>query len=103
MGDRRDHFESLKDIWDIFLIITEERKKREIDPTLSMLRSVVIEAESDPGLDKEVKKRIQDTLEFMEMTTAWYEQVSRMPRSVLIQLLKTGKRIESLLGKKRKA
>ena len=103
MGDRRDHFESLKDIWDIFLIITEERKKREIDPTLSMLRSVVIEAESDPGLDKEVKKRIQNTLEFMEMTTAWYEQVSRMPRSVLIQLLKTGKRIEALLGKKRKA
>jgi len=101
MGDRRDHFESLKDIWDIFLIVTEERKKREIDPTLTMLRSLVIESDADPKLKKEVKKRVQDTLEFMEMTTAWYEQVSRLPRPVLVQLLKTGKRIESILGKKK--
>jgi len=101
MGDRRDHFESLKDIWDIFLIITEERKKREIDPTLTMLRNVAIESDADPHLAKEVKQRIHATLDFLEMGTAWYEQVSRLPRPVLIQLLKAGKRIESVLGKKK--
>src|ERR1700681_3294554 len=34
MGDRRDHFESIKDVWEIFRIVSEERKRREIDPTL---------------------------------------------------------------------
>src|SRR5919109_266169 len=29
LGDRRDHFESLKDVWEMFRIIVEERKKRE--------------------------------------------------------------------------
>src|SRR5499425_2034899 len=33
LGDRRDHFESIKDVWDIFRIVAEERKRREIDPT----------------------------------------------------------------------
>lgn len=103
LGDRRDHFESLKDIWDIFLIVVEERKKREIDPTLTMLRSVAIEADNEASLKPEVKKRIHDTLDFMELTTTWYEQVSRLPRPVLVQLLKTGKRIETFLGKKKKS
>src|SRR4029077_734317 len=34
LGDRRDHFESIKDVWEIFRIVSEERKRREIDPTL---------------------------------------------------------------------
>src|SRR6204780_4964074 len=29
LGDRRDHFESLKDVWEIFRIVAEERKRRE--------------------------------------------------------------------------
>src|SRR5260370_1611867 len=32
LGDRRDHFDSLKDVWEIFRIVSEERKRREIDP-----------------------------------------------------------------------
>jgi len=39
LGDRKDRFESLKDVWEMFSIILEERKRREIDPTLQMLRS----------------------------------------------------------------
>ena len=41
LGDRRDHFESLKDVWEMFRIIIEERKKRETDPVLAMLREAV--------------------------------------------------------------
>src|SRR5437868_10507779 len=39
LGDRRDHFESLKDVWQMFQIIAEERKRREVDPTVAMLKS----------------------------------------------------------------
>ncbi|MGH9704912.1 MAG: GbsR/MarR family transcriptional regulator, partial [Candidatus Acidiferrales bacterium] len=37
-GDRRQHFESMKDLWEMFRIILEERKRREIDPTITVLR-----------------------------------------------------------------
>src|SRR6266849_1589093 len=44
LGDRRDHFESLKDVWEMFRMVLDERKKREIDPTLAMLRECIAEA-----------------------------------------------------------
>src|SRR5882672_6507572 len=39
LGERREHYESLKDVWEMFRIIVEQRKRREIDPTLQLLRS----------------------------------------------------------------
>src|SRR5437868_15057905 len=49
LGDRRDHFESLKDVWEIFRIVAEERKKREIDPTLRVLAQCVQEVKNGQG------------------------------------------------------
>src|ERR1700730_16411096 len=43
LGDRRDHFEAIKDVWEIFRIVSEERKRREIDPTLNVLAECVQE------------------------------------------------------------
>src|SRR5215470_12606433 len=43
LGDKRDHFESLKDVWEMFRIVLDERKKREIDPTMHMLRECIAE------------------------------------------------------------
>src|SRR3954464_10857908 len=39
-GDRRDHFEAKHDPWDVLMTIVEGRKRREIDPTIAMLRDV---------------------------------------------------------------
>src|SRR5882762_1273604 len=44
MGDRRDHFQSMKEVWDMFRAVLDERKKREIDPTLSVLLASIDEA-----------------------------------------------------------
>src|ERR1700741_4107198 len=38
LGDRREHYESMKDVWEMFRVIVEQRKRREIDPTREMLR-----------------------------------------------------------------
>src|ERR1700678_2700350 len=43
LGDRRQHFESMKDIWEMFRVILDERKKREIDPTIRVLGECVAE------------------------------------------------------------
>src|SRR6266566_4870089 len=63
LGDRRDHFESLKDVWEIFRIVAEERKKREIDPTLRVLAECVQEAKSGQGTPQ-TKESLEAMLEF---------------------------------------
>src|ERR1043165_1528734 len=52
LGDKRDHFDSLKDVWEMFRIVADERKKREIDPTLNMLRTCIAQAQKDDQADK---------------------------------------------------
>ncbi len=99
LGDRRDHFESQKDVWDIFLTILEGRKQRELDPTLTTLRGCVLESETDRETSSEVKERIADTLAFLEQLLGWYEQMRRLDRDTLIKLMKVGARIQGLLGK----
>ncbi len=96
MGDRRDHFETSHDAWDLFSIIVEERKKREIDPTLAMLRACVAEARDERQTPKEVKSRIERMLSFVEATADWYEQVKRLPRGTLVTLMKMGARVAKL-------
>lgn len=99
LGDRRDHFDSQKDVWDIFFVILDERKRREFDPTLTMLRGTVLESEADKDTPQETKQRIQETLEFMEDLTGWVDQLRRLDRPILRKLLKMGGKIKRLITK----
>jgi DNA-binding transcriptional regulator GbsR (MarR family) len=100
LGDRRDHFHSQKELWDIFLAIIEERKKREIDPTLTVLRECVLESEQDNKTNAEVKARIHNTLEFMELLTGWYEQMKKLPQPTLVKIMKLGAKVQNFIGGK---
>ena len=100
MGDRRDHFESQKELWDLFRSIMEQRKKRELDPTLSLLRDCVLDADKDKKTPDEIKQRINEMLVFLEMLTDWYEQMSKIPQPMLIKMLKMGSKITSMLSKR---
>jgi DNA-binding transcriptional regulator GbsR (MarR family) len=97
LGDRRDHFESLKDVWEMFRIIVEERRKREADPTLAVLRELVAEAKPPKAADPHTRERLADMLQFFETTTAWVEQMRRLPTAALMRLLRLGDRITRLL------
>jgi DNA-binding transcriptional regulator GbsR (MarR family) len=99
LGDRRDHFEAKRDLWDMLMTIVEERKRREIDPTLTLLRQCVLDAEGDKATDPEIKARIERMLEFIEMLTTWYGQVRGLPRSTLVTLMKMGSKVARLVGK----
>ena len=102
LGDRRDHFNSHKDLWEITRIIMNERKKREIDPTITMLRQCVMESGDDKKTSTVVKERIEDTLEFMEMMSNWYDQMKNVPTPTLTKLMKTGAKITDFLTRKKK-
>src|SRR5256712_9064759 len=60
MGDKRDHFESMKDVWEMFRIVLDERKRREIDPTLRLLRDCIAGAEKDRKTDAYTEERLRD-------------------------------------------
>lgn len=99
MGDRRDYFESLHDVWDIFMVILEQRKRRELDPTLTTLRSCVLESADDKKTSPEVKQRIADTLAFLEQLTGWYDQMKRVDRATAMKLMSLGAKVQGLLGR----
>src|SRR5438128_3049065 len=66
MGDRRDHFESMKDVWEMFRVVLDERKRREIDPTLKLLRECIAEAEKAKQTDKYTEERLKALRDFFE-------------------------------------
>ena len=80
--------------------IVEERKRREIDPTLTMLRQCVLDAENDSETPQVVKDRIANMLGFMERLTKWYGQVRGLPKTTLVGLMQMGAKVSRVLGKK---
>ena len=93
MGDKRDHFETLKDAWEMFRVIANQRKRNEIDPTRSVLRECL----RDAGADDALRARLQAMSEFFETTSSWYEQVSQWPPSALRRFLQLGDKTLRLL------
>ena len=98
MGDRRDHFESMKEVWEMFRIVLDERKRREIDPTIVILEECIAEAAKDKETDKQTEERLRELHRFFETTTAWYMQISKMPASALVKFLSAGDKVLKTLG-----
>ena len=83
LGDRRDYFESIYDVWELFRVIIEQRKQRELNPTLTMLRSCAEDLSKEKDTDPVTKERILNMLEFIENTNTWYEQIREIPSETL--------------------
>jgi len=99
LGDRRDHFESMKDVWEMFQMVLNERKKREIDPTLAVLRECVAMAEKENPDDVHTRSRLKELLGFFETMTSWYDQVRGLPHRSLLKFVTLGGKLKGLLGK----
>jgi len=96
VGDRRDHFETAQDPWELLRVIVRERKSREFDPTLTMLRDCV----ADPQfarLDTGAQKRVRETLALMESLSGWTDEMLALDTTTLARLMKLGSRIQALL------
>jgi DNA-binding transcriptional regulator GbsR (MarR family) len=98
MGDARDHFESMKDVWEMFRVVLDERKKREIDPTVAMLRDCVAEAHKDKETDEYTEQKLRELADFFATTTAWYGQIRQWPTAALTKFVKASDKIRKLLS-----
>jgi len=88
LGDRRDFFTAQH----------EGRKRREIDPTLAVLRECMAQLANESATPASVRERIAGQLEFLETVTSWYESIKTMPRKTLLKMMRLGHRIAKVLG-----
>ena len=96
LGDRRDHFETSKDVWTLFRTVVRERKAREFDPTVAMLRELV----ADPAFAAEpadARARMKETLALMSALSAWGEEMLRLEPATLMKVMKLGGKIQKLM------
>jgi DNA-binding transcriptional regulator GbsR (MarR family) len=97
LGDKRDHFESMKDPWEMFRIVLDERKRREIDPTMQVLQECIAGAEADDETDEYTEERLKALRDFFETTGAWYTQLRHWPTTAVVKFVKLGDKASKLL------
>lgn len=100
-GDRREFYSAPGDVWDIAKTLIEQRRKREIDPTLSTLRNLLIEQPANAD-EEYAQKRMRDMHELIEMLTLWTSEIQRLDSNNLGKLLKLGSSIGKVLDMKDK-
>ena len=96
-GDRRDHFESSTEVWELLRTIVQERQRREIAPTIEVLQSLL----ADSSINKEpaeAKLRLRETLELLQTLTVWSDEMLKLDTKTLTKVLKLGARVKKLLG-----
>jgi len=95
-ADRREYFEAPADAWEIFRTLAEERRRREIEPTLSMLRNALLETPTSEE-DRIAQERMRGMHDLIEMLTTWFDDVQRLDAQTLSQLMRMGAKVQRLL------
>lgn len=100
-GNRKDYYTVPDDIWEIVRTLAEERTKREIEPTQSMLRDVLLE-EPDNAQDEYARLRMQEMHELIDLLLSWQKDMQKLETEKLLGLLKLGTRVSQLYDLKDK-
>jgi DNA-binding transcriptional regulator GbsR (MarR family) len=103
LGDRRDHFESLKNVWEMFRIVCQERKRRELDPTLHVLQECVGDLKGAGTGSAYTRERLEEMLEFLTITSALFDEVARLPPSTLKGMARLRGKLKTIFGVRSKA
>ncbi|HNB50957.1 MAG TPA: MarR family transcriptional regulator [Anaerolineales bacterium] len=97
-GDRRDHFVTMGDVWEMFRVVLDERKRREMDPALQMLHETLDTLEATGAEDEHTRQKLSEMLDFFETMMSLYSQLQRLPTSSIKRTAKMGNIVTSLIG-----
>jgi DNA-binding transcriptional regulator GbsR (MarR family) len=97
-GDRREHFETLRDVWEMFLVIMRERKKRELEPTLAVLRECAADAKSSKADADYTVGRISELIAFIELSASWADRTQHLSPAGAKRLLELGDKVFRMVG-----
>jgi|SRR5689334_9486611 len=102
LGDRRDHFESQKDVWEMFRTVAAQRKRREIDPILRILHECVGELEKAGSEAAYTRQRLEQMLQFLTATTGLFEELIQLPAGALKGVTRMRGKLRTLTGAAKK-
>ncbi|MDP9901402.1 GbsR/MarR family transcriptional regulator [Variovorax ginsengisoli] len=98
-GDRREYFEAPADVWEIFRVLAEERRRREIEPTLSMLRMALLEKAGSEE-ERHAQERMREMYELIDRLMKWFDDVQRLSPETAMQLMGMGATVTKVLSVK---
>jgi DNA-binding transcriptional regulator GbsR (MarR family) len=102
-GDRRDHFVAETDLWEMLMRIVAERKRREVDPTITLLAELAERLKNDETAPAQVRERIVRMHEFISTLGNWYDSVRGLPKPTLVTLMKLGGKVARFVPPLRKS
>jgi DNA-binding transcriptional regulator GbsR (MarR family) len=102
-GDRRDHFVAETDLWEMLMRIVAERKRREVDPTITLLAELAERLKNDETAPAQVRERIVRMHEFISTLGNWYDSVRGLPKPTLVTLMKLGGKVARFVTPLRKS
>jgi DNA-binding transcriptional regulator GbsR (MarR family) len=87
-GERKEFFESEKDVWRMFCTIARERKRREVEPALRALRACEEQTRALRG-DKAAafNRQIRALAQFLAQAEAIMDRVSKSEQSTVMPLM----------------
>lgn len=97
-GDRRDHFESMKDVYEMFRVIMNERRRREVDPTLKLIDDCLADGGKPKASEAHVRERLEAMKEFFELATTFASQLDKLPTSSLVKTARMGDKVLRMIG-----
>ncbi|MEP6790859.1 MAG: GbsR/MarR family transcriptional regulator [Ramlibacter sp.] len=95
-GDRREYFEAPGDVWEIFRVLAEERRRREIEPTLSMLRMALLE-EPSTDAERHAQERMRQMHGLIDRLMTWFDDVQKLAPETAMQLMGMGATVAKAL------
>lgn len=95
-GDRREYFEAPEDVWEIFRVLATERRRREIEPTLSMLRSALL-VTPDNQAERHAQARMREMHDLIERLMSWFDEVQKLQPETAMQLMDLGSKVTKIL------
>jgi len=95
-GDRREFFSTPGDVWEIFRTLAQEKRKREIEPTLTVLRELLLDRDGEG--DSHARQRMAQMLELIELASGWFDEIRDLPPETLQGLMRLGVKVQKLLG-----
>ncbi|MDB5858048.1 MAG: transcriptional regulator, MarR family-like protein [Ramlibacter sp.] len=95
-GDRREYFEAPSDVWEIFRVLAEERRRREVEPTLSMLRMALLE-QAGSAAEQHAQERMREMYELIARLMTWFDDVQKLAPETAKQLMGMGSTVTRVL------
>ncbi len=95
-GDRREYFEAPDDVWEIFRVLAEERRRREIEPTLSMLRTALLQTPQGDA-ERHAQQRMREMHDLIDKLMSWFDDVQKLAPETAMQLMGMGSTVTKVL------